>query len=304
MNTYIILLIILLIFIIIFLFYKLITINISLKEINTKLNNILKNDTNNLLTTSTSNKEVNKIIKKLNIQLKELRKQKLEYKLGNKEIKRSITDISHDLRTPLTSIRGYIDLLKKEKSTRKQKEYLNIIDERVDNLIELTEQLFDYSKSIDTKDIINKENICLNDILEETIISYYALFKKKNINPTINITKNKIYRNIDKFMLIRIFENILSNSIKYTEQELNINLDSNGKITFSNKTNNLDKISVEKIFDRYYTVENAKKNSGIGLSIAKQLVELNNGTISATYKNKYLIIEIDFKLEKNMNKID
>lgn len=295
MNIYIIFLIISLIFIIIFLFYKLITINISLKEIDTKLNIILKNDTNNLITTSTNNKIVNNIASQLNTHLKEIRKQELEYKNGNKEVKRSITDISHDLRTPLTSIRGYIDLLKKEKTTKKKKEYLDIVDERVDNLINLTEQLFDYSKALDTKDKLKKENICINDILEETIISYYALFKKNNINPNINICKDKIYRNLDKNMVIRIFENILSNSIKYTEQESNVMLDSNGKITFSNKTNNLDKISVAKIFDRYYTVENAKKNSGIGLSIAKQLVELNNGVIIATYKKKFLIIEIEFK---------
>ena len=299
MNIYIILLIISLIFIIIFLFYKLITINITLKEIDNKLNNTLKSDTNNLITTSTNNKSLNNIANNLNFYLKEIRKQKLEYKLGNKEIRRSITDISHDLRTPLTSIRGYIDLLKKTTSLKKQKEYIEIIDERVDNLINLTEQLFDYSKALDTKDKLNKENICLNDILEETIISYYALFKKNNINPNINISKNKVYRNLDKFMLTRIFENILSNSIKYTDKELNITLESTGKIIFSNKTNNLDKVTVAKIFDRYQTVENAKKNSGIGLSIAKQLVELNSGTIKATYNKKNLIIEIDFKKEEN-----
>ena len=299
MNIYIILLIISLVFIIIFLFYKLITINITLKEIDNKLNNTLKSDTNNLITTSTNNKSLNNIANNLNFYLKEIRKQELEYKLGNKEIRRSITDISHDLRTPLTSIRGYIDLLKKTTSLKKQKEYIEIIDERVDNLINLTEQLFDYSKALDTKDKLNKENICLNDILEETIISYYALFKKNNINPNINISKHKVYRNLDKFMLTRIFENILSNSIKYTDKELNITLESTGKIIFSNQTNNLDKVTIAKLFDRYYTVENAKKNSGIGLSIAKQLVELNNGTIKATYNKKTLIIEIDFKNTEN-----
>ena len=299
MNIYIILLIISLVFIIIFLFYQLITINISIQEIDYKLNNKLKSDTNNLITTSTNNKTLNNIANNLNFYLKEIRKQELEYKLGNKEIRRSITDISHDLRTPLTSIRGYIDLLKKTTSLKKQKEYIEIIDERVDNLINLTDQLFDYSKALDTKDKLNKENICLNDILEETIISYYSLFKKNNINPNINISKNKVYRNLDKFMLTRIFENILSNSIKYTDKELNITLESTGKIIFSNKTNNLDKVTIAKIFDRYYTVENAKKNSGIGLSIAKQLVELNDGTIKATYNKKTLIIEIDFKDKEN-----
>ena len=292
MNIYLIYLIIFLIIIIIYLIYKIITINISLKEIDNKLNIILNNNTNNLITISTNNKLIKNITNNLNKHLSNLRKQKLEYLNGNKEIRNSITDISHDLRTPLTSLKGYIDLIKKEKSNNKQKEYLIIIDERVDKLIELTNKFFDYSKIIDNN--INKESICLNDILEETIISSYSLFKKNNITPNINICNNKIYRYLDRDMLTRTIENIISNSIKYTENNININLSSNGKISISNKTNKLDRTSISKLFDRYYTVENAKDNSGIGLSIAKHLVELNNGKIKAIYKKKILTIEIDF----------
>ena len=292
MNIYLIYLIIFLIIIIIYLIYKIITINISLKEIDNKLNIILNNNTNNLITISTNNKIIKNITNNLNNNLSNLRKQKLEYLNGNKAIRNSITDISHDLRTPLTSLKGYIDLIKKEKSNNKQKEYLLIIDERVDKLIELTNKFFDYSKIIDNN--INKESICLNDILEETIISSYSLFKKNNITPNINICSNKIYKYLDRNMLIRTIENIISNSIKYTENNININLSSNGKISISNKTNKLDRTSIGKLFDRYYTVENAKDNSGIGLSIAKHLVEFNNGNIKAIYKKKILTVEIDF----------
>lgn len=94
-------------------------------------------------------------------------------------------------------------------------------------------------------------------------------------------------------MVKRIFENIISNAIKYSEDDFNIKLKSNGAIEFSNKTNSLDSTSLEKIFYRYYTVKNAKSN-GIGLSIAKQLVELNDGNIKAKYENSYLIIEVKF----------
>ena len=95
-------------------------------------------------------------------------------------------------------------------------------------------------------------------------------------------------------MLIRIFENILSNGIKYTDKDLKISLQDNGEILFVNQASSLDKVSVQKIFDRYYTVENGSKNSGVGLSIAKQLVELNGGVITAKYRNKNLIIKIVF----------
>lgn len=298
MSIYLILVIILLIIIITILIYKIISINISLKEIEHKLNIILNSDTNNLISTSTNNKTVNNIANKLNIHLKELRKQELEFRNGNKEIKKSITDISHDLRTPLTSIRGYIDLLNKEKLTKKQKEYLKIVDERVDNLITLTEELFDYSRSFDLKNNPNKEILCLNNVLENVIISYYALFKEKNISPNINICEEKNYLEMNCSMLTRVFENIISNAIKYSDDNLKICLFKNGKLTFSNKAKKLDRVSIERIFDRYYTVENAKKKSGIGLSIAKQIIESNNGKIKANYQNNELSIEINFNINK------
>lgn len=294
MSIYIISLIVFLILIIIFLIYYIVSINISIKEINNNLEIILNNDTNQLITISTTNKMINKLVKNLNKNLKEIRKLEIIYKNGSKELQESITNISHDLRTPLTAIKGYIDLIKKEKSKTKITEYLKIIENKSEDLAFLTEQLYDYSKSLDLKDNIKKEKVCLNDVLEDTILLYYALIKKKNLTPEINITKKRIYRKIDKNMLTRILENIISNTIKYTNEDIKITLLDNGKIIFKNKTNLLDTISINKIFDRYYTIENGSNTSGIGLSIAKQLVNINGGKITAKYSQGYLIVELEF----------
>ena len=276
--------------VIIFLILKIYFMKKSIKEISNLLSDIMKNDTNNLITISSNDKDIKKLAIKINEELKVLRKEKLQYESGNQELKKSLTNISHDLRTPLTAITGYVELLKKERKN----EYIEIIERKTKELTNLTEELFDFSKTMDIGKNIKKEKVCINQMLEESIASYYEIFKEKNIEPNIKICNKKIYRELDKNSITRIFENILSNAIKYGGEDLKIELLENGKIIFSNKTKSLDKTTASKIFDRYFTVENAKKSAGIGLSIAKQLTELNGGTINANFENSILSIEIVF----------
>lgn len=278
----------------VFLIIKILVMKNEIKNIDEYLSNILKSDTNNLITINTNDNDLKKLANTLNKSLKDLRQLELEYKNGNHELKSSITNISHDLRTPLTAIRGYLDLMDNSNLTDKQINYLKIIDSKVKDLTCLTEQLFDFSKSIDIQNEIKKESICINDVLEESLVSFYSLFKEYNIIPKIEICDDKVIRLLNENMLKRIFENIISNAIKYSEDDFKVKMYSNGTIEFSNKTDKLDSTSLEKMFDRYYTVRNAKKSNGIGLSIAKQLVELSNGKIDAKYKNGSLIIIVKF----------
>ena len=280
--------------------------NKDIKKIGENLEEILTNDTNNLITVSTSNKQIKKVAGKLNTELKKLRKVKIQYENGSEELKRTITNISHDMRTPLTAISGYIELMEnnieaeevnnsKSKIIRRdenKQKYLKIIKRKTSELIELTEQLFKFSTTMDTLCKIDKENCCINEILEEILAEYYSIFKKKNIVPEINICNEMIYKNLNKNSLIRIFENILSNMIKYSDGNFKIKLERSGKIIFSNKAKKLDTTTVQKIFDRYFTVENANNVTGVGLSIAKQLVEINKGNIIAKYMDGNLVIEV------------
>lgn len=280
--------------------------NKDIKKIGENLEEILTNDTNNLITVSTSNKQIKKVAGKLNTELKKLRKVKIQYENGSEELKRTITNISHDMRTPLTAISGYIELMEnnieaeevnnsKSKIIRREEnkqKYLKIIKRKTSELIELTEQLFKFSTTMDTLWKIDKENCCINEILEEILAEYYSIFKKKNIVPEINICNEMIYKNLNKNSLIRIFENILSNMIKYSDGDFKIRLERSGKIIFSNKAKKLDTTTVQKIFDRYFTVENANNVTGVGLSIAKQLVEINKGNIIAKYMDGNLVIEV------------
>lgn len=276
-----------------FLGMKLFIIKIAIKEIREGMKTILESDTNNLLSVSTNDKDIKKLANDLNVELKDLRKQRLDYQNGNEELKNTITNISHDLRTPLTVISGYVDLLQEEELTEKQSKYVKVINNKTNELTNLTEELFEFSKSINTEKNNREEINCVNDVLEETIASYYNMFKENNIVPNINICTKKIYKKIDKNVLIRIFENLISNIIRYSDSDCNVVLQESGKLIFSNKASRLDVTTVKRIFDRYYTVENAKKNSGIGLSITKSLVELYDGSIVAKYKDGSLFIEIE-----------
>lgn len=295
MNYILVLVTLILLIINIFIILKIYLIKKSIKEIEYSFDYILKIDTNSIITISSSDKSIESLATSLNNQLIELRTQKLEYTNGNQELKEIITNISHDLRTPLTAIKGYIDILKEENLSKKQKKYLNIIHEKSQELVNITEQLLNFLKAIDLENIsIQREKCCINEILEETLISYYEIFKEKNINPNIQICSEKIYKNLNKNSLIRILENIFSNAFKYSNGDFKVELKKDGTITFSNKSNILDSTTVSKIFNRYFSVENAKESVGIGLAIVKQLVELNNGKIYANYINETFSINITF----------
>ena len=296
MSNIVIILLFTLIVICIALTIKLYFMKKSVKEIEAGLKDILKSDTNNLITISSSEKNIKKLATSLNIELKTIRKQKLQYENGNQELKKLVTNISHDLRTPLTAIKGYIDLIEKDKLSKNQEKYLNIIQKKTDELTELTEQLFDFSKTIDSDIKISKEKCNINEILEEVLASYYVIFKEKGIEPQISMCSENVYKKLNKASIIRIFENILSNISKYCVNNFKVELKDDGTIIFANKVKDglLDATTVQKIFDRYFTVENAKKSTGIGLSIAKELVELNDGSILANFTKDTLIIEIKF----------
>lgn len=266
----------------------------SIKEIGTDFSEKLTTDTNTVIGISSNDKEIRKLAENINSQLKILRSERLRYQQGNIELKTAVTNIAHDLRTPLTAICGYLELLKNEEKSADSKRYLDIIENRTETLKLLTEELFRYSLIISRNDDIKTEEVCVNDILEESIAAYYGALKEKNITPEVTITEKRIVRNLDKTALSRIFANILSNAVKYSNGDLEIILNDLGEISFSNTATGLDETQVAKLFDRFYTVEDARTSIGLGLSIARTLVEKMGGQISAAYSKERLTINIKF----------
>ncbi|MCM1436021.1 MAG: HAMP domain-containing histidine kinase [Ruminococcus flavefaciens] len=266
----------------------------SAREIKEKIAERMSADTNTLIDISSSDRDIRALAESLNVQLQQLRQEKLRYQQGDTELKEAVTNISHDLRTPLTAISGYLDLLEKEKTSDTVRKYITQIVNRTDAMKQLTEELFRYSIVASVREM-NMEPICLNSILEESIASYYGAIIQHGITPNVEISESPVERTLDKYALMRIFGNIISNTLKYSDGDLSVKLTENGMITFSNTAKNLNAVTVGRLFDRFYTVETAKNSTGLGLSIAKLFTEQMGGTIKAEYANESLVITIYFK---------
>lgn len=280
--------------IIVVLFVKIYTLQKSAKEIKNAFADRLMTETNTLIDISSNDKYMRELAASINIQLRKLREERHFFIEGNAELKNAVTNISHDLRTPLTAICGYLDLLEQEEKSTTIERYIEIIRNRADLLTELIEELFRYSVIISGERLAVREPIAINGILEESIAAFYTTLNKRGIVPNIKITQAKIVRSLDRSSLIRVFSNLLNNAIKYSDGDLDITLTDSGEVIFANTASRLNEVQVGKLFDRFYTVEAARKSTGLGLAIARTLIEQMNGTISAKYENGRLSICIFF----------
>jgi len=266
----------------------------SIQEVADELNEKLQTDTNTLISISSGNRKIRSLAEQMNRQLQELRRERLNLQHGDMELKAAITNISHDLRTPLTAICGYLDLLEPEKLTGNAEKYLAVIRERTNMMCSLTEELFQYSVIASQEDGLHLEQVCVNDILEQSLAGFYGVFTSKNIIPMIRMTDIRVMRRLDKPAVRRIFDNILSNAARYTDGDLTVSLSADGRITFSNHAAKLSRVEAERLFERFYTVETARNSTGLGLSIAKILTEKMGGSVMAEYADGQLYIVIDF----------
>lgn len=273
---------------------KLFLVEKAAREIQEAFAERLTTETNTLIDVSCRDKNMRKLAAGLNTELRKLRSERHRFLQGDLELKNAVTNISHDLRTPLAAICGYAELLEKEEQTQAAKRYVAIIKERAEVLAQLSEELFRYSVLLSKSDDMMQEPVVLNTVLEESVAGFYTDLTKRGIVPEIQMPETKVTRMLDRSSLSRVFSNLIGNAIKHSDGDLKIVLSKNGEITFSNRASELDEIQIGRLFDRFYTVTAARKSTGLGLAISKTLVERMNGTISAQYENGRLSICIYF----------
>lgn len=277
--------------VIIALILKIVYLQKAAEEIETAFADRLITDTNTLIDISSSDKYMRSLASSINVQLRKLREERHRFVQGDTELKNAVTNISHDLRTPLTAIFGYLDLLDKQEKSPEVERYLKIIGERCESLRGLTEELFKYSVIVTTDEEFKTEEIILNNVLEESVAGYYATLVEHQINPQIDLPEEKVVCFANRSALNRIFSNLLNNAVKYSDGDLCISLNKDGEIVFSNAASELDEIQVGRLFDRFYTVESARQSTGLGLAISRTLAEQMGGSISAEYiDNKLKIV--------------
>ena len=265
----------------------------SAQEIRDAFRDRLTVDTNTLIDISTRDPYMRKLAADINVQLRLLRQQRHKYLTGDRELKEAVTNISHDLRTPLTAICGYLDLLDNEDKSENTSRYLSLIGNRVDAMKQLTEELFRYSVILSTEEMA-METVHINGVLEESIAAFYGALTNRGIQPQIHMSDRRIEKQLNRDALARVFSNVLNNALKYSDGDLEITLLDDGKIVFSNTATRLNEVQVGKLFDRFFTVEAARNSNGLGLAISKTLVEQMGGTIQAKLEEGGLCICIYF----------
>lgn len=264
----------------------------QLRSINRQLDKRLSENTRQPLTIDLFNKTINKLAININLCLKLEEKQRLEGIREQKQFKELISNISHDLRTPLTAIKGYQQLLEKETLSNTQLEKLHTAQKYTDELGDLIEHFFEYSYLITARVEPSLEKINLTNLAIDCVLSYIGIFEEKNISVNIEETP-PIYVLGDKNMLTRVIENLLNNCAKHSLGDIDVKIESKSKarITFINPVNPNININVDKLFHRFYTGDSTRnKSTGLGLSIVEFLVEQMNGNVGAYLdKNKIAI---------------
>lgn len=216
-----------------------------------------------------------------------------------------ITNVSHDLRTPLTSIKGYLGLIKEKRYMEGEQlqEFIDIAYNKSEKLEILINDLFEYTKLMGDKVILDKQSISLNGLLQQLIDELSPISEENNLTIEHQFINENVIVNVDPNKTVRVFENLLMNAIRYSLKPGKIEVtlakeEDCALVNIKNKCEDLSKEELLRIFDRFYRVEKSRASdtggSGLGLAIAKNIVELQGGSIKVEYKDGYISFTVRF----------
>ena len=273
----------------------------QVKDICRQLAFLMKHDSNMLIHREFGLGGIGMLSDRLNDLLELRRKEKQYYQEKETLIADTYTNLSHDIRTPLTSLDGYFQLMEACENVEEQRRYLNIIHERIHSLNEMLEELFMFTKLKNESYRLELTSCCINRILKETVFSYYDDWVRREIQPDIQITEEQLYIDGNKQGLSRIIQNVIKNGLDHGEKKIRIVLkreQNRAVLQISNQVTASEQIDIEHVFDRFYKADAArsKTSTGLGLSIAREFVRRMNGEIGAKIEENEFIVEMRFNL--------
>ena len=273
----------------------------QVKDICRQLAFLMKHDSNMLIHREFGLGGIGMLSDRLNDLLELRRKEKRYYQEKETLIADTYTNLSHDIRTPLTSLDGYFQLMEACENVEEQRRYLNIIHERIHSLNEMLEELFMFTKLKNESYRLELTSCCINRILKETVFSYYDDWVRREIQPDIQITEEQLYIDGNKQGLSRIIQNVIKNGLDHGEKKISIVLErkqEHAVLRISNQVIHSEQIDIEHVFDRFYKADAArsKTSTGLGLSIAREFVRRMNGEIGAKIEENEFIVEMSFNL--------
>lgn len=273
----------------------------QVKDICRQLLFLKEHESNMLITKEIKLGKIKELTDLLNEMLKDIREEAAKYVKKERMIADTYTNLSHDIRTPLTSMDGYFQLLETCSDEADRKRYIGIIQERIESLKEMLEELFTYTKLKNEIYELKKERQNLTQILKETLFSYYDEWAEKGIVPEFELTDEAVMIMGNGQALRRVIQNIMKNGLDHGNKELKIRLEKKGnraELVFKNKVEHPSEIDLQRVFERFYKADEArsKNSTGLGLSITKGFVLKMGGEIDAQMEGDWFCIHIWFPL--------
>lgn len=271
---------------------------LQLRSINGQLVKRLEEHTRQDLSLELFSKQLNVLAVNINKCLKTEENLRLESIREEKRFKEMIANISHDLRTPLTAIKGYQQLMGKGILTDAQLKKLQIAEKHTDELGALIEHFFEYSYLVNAELEIQMERINLTNLTSECLAEAITVLEQKNINVHFEESK-PVFINADKEMTVRIIQNLIRNCVQHADSDIEVRVFAakHAVIVFKNYVKDASEIDADRIFERFYTKDKARsKTTGLGLSIVKLLAEKMGGSTSASLKDGFLEIKVELPL--------
>lgn len=260
----------------------------------------MENDmTNHKLRTDLTDKEIVELAGLINDMCEEHNKKEVGLLNKDKRLKETLTSVSHDIRTPLTSLKGYFELLMSEEDVEKKLQYADVMSERMDNLSDLLDELFTYTKLQNQDYKLEMEECDMTKLVLETIFSFYEIFKRKGYEPVLDIDEKSYKIMCNDVAVKRVISNVIKNALVHGMGDIKISYGVVGERLLFSCENSLahpENMDVSQVFERFYKADKSRneKSTGLGLAIAKEMVEKMGGSIEAKLAGKKFIINIGF----------